>query len=116
MFSKLSKTQKIFKMSTFSYDFMIPGSRHFNPGISGLENLSKSRDFGIGIVPGFIPNQDTMRIILIFFSEDENQRNLKDQGPEKGEKCKMVKRLVYQNRTQMARKNLEQLISNKKLQ
>ena len=55
IFQIAKKIMKNFKIPTFSYDFMIPGSRHFNPGISGLENLSESRDFGIGIVPGFIP-------------------------------------------------------------
>ena len=49
---------KNFKLSTFSYNFMILGSRHFNPGIWGLENLPESRDFGIGIVLGFIPRED----------------------------------------------------------
>ena len=53
---------KHFKMTNFIYDFMIPGSRHFNPGISGLENFSKSRDFGIGIVSGFIPNSNVFII------------------------------------------------------
>ena len=36
--------------------FIIPGSRRHNPGISGFENLAESRDFGIGIIPGFNPN------------------------------------------------------------
>ena len=46
---------KNLKKSAFSYDFMIPGSRYPNHGILGLEIFSKSRDFEIGIIPGFIP-------------------------------------------------------------
>ena len=46
-----SKYWNILKKSIFSDDFIIPGSRLLNPRISGLENLSESRDFGIGIIP-----------------------------------------------------------------
>ena len=49
-------TKKYSKISLKKPIFKIPGSRRLNPGISGLENLSESRDFGIGIIPGFTPN------------------------------------------------------------
>ena len=50
------------KLSTFSYDFMIPGSWYVNLGIWGLENLSKSRDFVIGIIPGLNTSVDHFEI------------------------------------------------------
>jgi len=52
-FQIVKKIMKNFKILIFD---MISWSRDPDTSISGLENLSESQDFGIGIVPGFIPN------------------------------------------------------------
>ena len=59
---------KMFLESTFSHDFMIPGSWHVNLGISGLENLSESQDLGIGIILGL----NTLSDIKCFRYKNKN--------------------------------------------
>ena len=47
------KIRKSPEKSTISNDYKIPGSIHLNPEIFGLEYVTESRDFGIGMIPGF---------------------------------------------------------------
>ena len=55
--------------------FIVPGSRSYNPGVLGLENLSKTRDFGIGIIPGFNTIlYDNFHYRKDYFRETKNAR------------------------------------------
>ena len=46
---------KILKNHSFIIPFIIPGLREIKSRDSGLGNMSKSRDFGIGKIPGLNP-------------------------------------------------------------